>query len=99
MATVRQNPVPSGSTKTASSKSLAFSPSIVTSGSSRRSSLREESCGATIGGTRRAAAEASGGNSSGSPCAAMTASVSTRGSVAGPRTRTTLTSASFVLLG
>ena len=65
MATMRRNPSLFGSHQTASSKSLASSPSMVTSGTPRRSTRPAMSAGCTSSGTAVACASTSGGNSCG----------------------------------
>ena len=69
MATISRQPPPrSASAYTASSKSLASSPSMVTSGRSRRSSRPSRSAACTSGAKRFASAMTAGGNSCGRSC-------------------------------
>ena len=84
MATIRRNPVPSCSANTASSKSRASSPSMVTSGVLRRSSRLPSGTPRA----RAAAASASGETSCGMPCAWMQMRLTARASPMRPRRST-----------
>jgi hypothetical protein len=83
-------------TATASSKSRASSPSIVTSRSPRRSTRRATSSSGTPSAARSSASSStSSGNSTGRSCAAVTARTSTSRLPGGPSTETTRACPSF----
>src|SRR6267154_331837 len=82
MATTSRNPAPVFSQYTASSKSRAVSPSMVTSSSDRRSSRPARSPGRGTGGNPAASASACAENLNGNSCFLRAISISIPGSAA-----------------